>query len=132
ILQLYMAMGGIPYYLQHIAKGESSAQVIDRLFFTKNGTLQGEFKNLYQSLFNNADQHETIIRALAKKSKGLTRDEIIKASKLTSGGTTTKMLKELEESGFIVQYIPFGKTVNESIYKLADEYSLFYLKFVEN
>lgn len=132
ILQLYMAMGGIPYYLQHIVPGESAAQIIDRLCFTENGILNTEFKNLYESLFTNSDQHEKVIRALAKKGKGLTRHEIIKECNLTTGGSTSKMLKELEESGFITPYVPFGKTVNESIYKLADEYSLFYQRFIEN
>lgn len=132
VLQIYMAMGGIPHYLQHILPGESAAQIIDRLCFSKNGPLRIEFKNLFESLFIHADQHEKVIRALAQKAKGLTRDEIIIACKLTTGGGTTKILKELEESGFISTYIPFGKSVNENIYKLSDEYSLFYQKFIEN
>lgn len=132
ILQLYMAMGGIPHYLKGIQKGESVAQVIDRLCFTKDGLLKAEFKNLYQSLFTNPHHHEAVIRALAKKGKGLTRNEIIAECDLSSGGTTTKILKELEESGFIAPYIPFEKTEKESIYKLSDEYSLFYLKFIEH
>lgn len=131
IMQLYMTMGGIPFYLQHILPGESSAQVIDRLCFTKNGLLKYEFDNLFQSLFAHPHQHEKIVRALAKKGKGLTRDEIIVACKLTSGGGTSKILKELEESGFITPYIPFGKSVNESLYRLTDEYSLFYQQFIE-
>jgi predicted AAA+ superfamily ATPase len=132
ILQLYMAMGGIPYYLQHIAPGESAAQIIDRLCFTENGILKTEFNNLFESLFSNSDQHEKVIRALAKKGKGLTRQEIIEECDFTTGGSTTRILKELEESGFITPYIPFDKTVNESIYKLTDEYSLFYQKFIES
>lgn len=132
ILQLYMATGGIPHYLKGIQKGESVAQVIDRLCFTKDGLLKGEFKNLYQSLFSNPHHHEAVIRALAKKGKGLTRNEIIEECGLSSGGTATKILKELEESGFIMPYIPFEKTEKESIYKLSDEYSLFYLKFIEH
>ncbi|KYP16179.1 ATP-binding protein [Flavihumibacter sp. CACIAM 22H1] len=131
-LQVYMAMGGIPYYLQHIVPGESAAQIIDRLCFTRNGPLRNEFKNLFESLFTHSDQHEKVIRALAQKAKGLTRGEIIIECELTTGGGTTKMLKELEESGFISTYIPFGKSVNESTYKLSDEYSLFYQKFIEN
>lgn len=131
-LQLYMAMGGIPHYLKGIRKGESVAQVIDRLCFIKDGLLKGEFKNLYQSLFTNSHHHEAVIRALAKKGKGLTRNEIIEECELSSGGTTTKILKELEESGFITPYIPFEKNEKESIYKLSDEYSLFYLKFIEH
>ena len=131
ILQLYMAMGGIPHYLHHIQKGESSSQVIDRLCFTKDGVLKGEFKNLYESLLSNPHHHEAVVRALSKKGKGLTRNEIIDECGFTTGGTTTKILTELEESGFIAGYIPFEKNENESIYKLSDEYSLFYLKFIE-
>ena len=131
ILQLYMTMGGIPHYLHHIQKGESSAQVIDRLCFTKDGLLKNEFNNLYESLFINPHHHEAVVRALSKKAKGLTRNEIIDVCGFTSGGTTTKILTELQESGFITGYIPFQKSENDSIYKLSDEYSLFYLKFIE-
>jgi len=132
LLQIYMAMGGIPHYLRNINPGESPAQIIDRLCFTKDGLLKNEFKNLYAALFANAQQHELVIRILANKGKGLTRKEIIAECGLTSGGTTSKILNELEESGFITPYIPFEKAKNESIYKLSDEYSLFYLKFIEH
>ncbi len=131
ILQLYMAMGGIPHYLQHITPGESAAQAIDRLCFTKDGPLKKEFTLLYDSLFDHSSQHEMVIRALASKGTGLTRQEIIHETGLSSGGGISRVLKELEESGFIRPYIPFQKTANESIYKLSDEYSLFYLKFIE-
>lgn len=130
VLQLYMAMGGIPHYLQQIKTGESPAQIIDRLFFTKDGPLLREFSLLFESLFDHSSQHETMIRALAKKGTGLTRQEIIDVTGLSSGGSMSRILKELEESGFITANIPFQKTINESIYKLSDEYSLFYLKFV--
>jgi uncharacterized protein len=132
ILQLYMAMGGIPQYLKQVGKGESTEQVVDKLFFEKNGLLKTEFTNLYQSLFANASHHEAIVRSLAKKGQGLSRTEIIETCRFTTGGGTTRLFEELEESGFITQYIPFGKTSRDSIYKLSDEYSLFYLKFIEH
>jgi AAA+ ATPase superfamily predicted ATPase len=131
ILQLYMAMGGIPQYLKQVDKGRSAQQVIDKLFFEKNGMLRTEFNVLYRSLFSNASHHESIIRELAKKASGLSRAEIIKACGLTTGGTTTRLFEELEQSGFIAQYIPFEKTSRDGIYKLSDEYSLFYLKFID-
>jgi len=130
-LQLYMAMGGVPHYLRNINPGESAAQIIDRLCFAKDGALKNEFNNLYKSLFANSENHERVIRALAAKGKGFTRNEIIAECSFTSGGTTSRILQELEESGFITPYIPFQKKANESIYKLSDEYSLFYLKFIE-
>ncbi len=132
ILQLYMVTGGIPHYLKEIEVGESSTQAIDRLCFAKDGLLRDEFKNLYHSLFNEKGKHIDVIRALAKKGIGLTREEIIDECHLTSGGTTTGLLDELTESGFITPYIAFNKTIKDSVYKLTDEYSLFYIKFIEN
>ncbi|ANI89959.1 ATPase [Arachidicoccus ginsenosidimutans] len=131
ILQLYMAMGGIPQYLKQVGKGESANQVIDKLFFEKDGMLKTEFDVLYRSLFNNASHHESIVRQLAKKAKGMSRAEVIEACGLTTGGTTTRLFEELEQSGFISQYIPYEKTSRDAIYKLSDEYSLFYLKFID-
>ncbi|MET0391808.1 MAG: ATP-binding protein, partial [Chitinophagaceae bacterium] len=131
VLQLYMAMGGIPQYLKQVKKGESAAQTIDKLCFTKNGMLKTEFDDLYHSLFGHAENHEAIVRALSKKAKGMTRAEIIEACGFTTGGWTTELFDELEQSGFITQYIPFDRTVRDAVYKLSDEYSLFYLKFIE-
>lgn len=132
LLQLYMVMGGIPLYLKEIEKGESAAQIIDRTCFKKSGLLHTEFKLLFHSLFEDAIYHMDVVRALATKPNGLTRAEIIKACSLTSGGGTTRLLDDLSESGFITAYIPFGKTLKDSIYRLTDEYSLFYMKFIEN
>jgi len=131
VLQLYMAMGGIPQYLKEVEPGESAAQAIDKLCFTKEGLLQDEFKNLYHSLFDSAHSHIDIVRALAKKGKGLTRTELIATCKLSSGGHTTQLLEELTESGFINSYVPLNKSKKDALYKLTDEYSLFYLKFIE-
>ncbi len=132
IVQLHMATGGIPQYLKTIQSGESAAQVIDRLCFTKDGGLIDEFQNLYRALFDNADKHICIVKALAEKPMGLTRTEILEACDLSSGGGVTKLLEELLESGFITEYIPFDRTTKDLIFKLTDEYSLFYLKFIEN
>jgi AAA+ ATPase superfamily predicted ATPase len=132
ILQLYMVMGGIPHYLKEIRKGESSAQAIDRLCFGKDGLLQNEFKNLYHSLFDDATRHLAVIKALAKNNSGLTRNEIINAAEVSSGGRITELLDELLESGFITTWLPYDKKSKEAIYKLADEYSHFYIRFVEH
>lgn len=132
ILQLYMALGGIPHYLKEIKKGQSAAQNISRICFEKNGLLINEFDNLYNALFVNARQHVSIIQALAAKQKGLSRKELLAATKLKDGGSFSKLLAELEQSDFIVAYAPFDKIKKETLYRLIDEYSLFYLKFIRN
>ncbi|MFH1321843.1 MAG: ATP-binding protein [Bacteroidota bacterium] len=131
ILQIYMAMGGVPYYLEEILPGESVAQALDRLCFNKNGSLRTEFNNVFASLFDQHDNHAAIIRTLASVRKGLTRTEMLTKSKIKSGGTLTKTLLELEESGFIEKYVPYQGT-KDSIYRLTDEYSMFYIKYIEN
>lgn len=131
LIQLYMVMGGVPQYLKMIERGESSMLAIDRICFTKDGFLNDEFKNLFNSLFDDAVIHMNIIKALAKKGKGLTRNEIIETCKLKSGGGTSQILDELAESGFIGIFTPYGKMAKDSVYKLVDEYALFYTKFIE-
>lgn len=131
IIQLYMAMGGIPQYLKSVAVGKSAVQNIDQMCFTKEGILQTEFTDLYRSLFDEADKHITIVKALAGNPGGLTRKEILKILGASTGGRITSLLDELTESGFIAPYLPFKKNVRDSIYKLSDEYSRFYLKFID-
>lgn len=132
LVQLYMVLGGIPFYWDKVEKGQSAAQNINNLCFAANGLLRTEFTTIFKSLFSNAERHEAIVAALAKKSKGLTRDEIIVETSLTNGGGFTRLLDELEESGFIRKYIPYGKKNRNSLYQLSDFYSFFYLKFIKN
>jgi uncharacterized protein len=132
LLQLYMVFGGIPFYLDFIDPTKSATQNINDLCFTQKGRLRNEFQKLYASLFKKADKYIAIIEALAQKAKGLDRDDLLKAAKLPNGGSTTTILRELEESNFIRKYNTFGKSKNNAIYQLTDFYSLFYLKFIKN
>lgn len=132
IIQLYMVLGGIPFYWDEVKPGKSAAQNIEDICFSENGILRNEFKNLYKSLFNKHERHSAIVNALAKKSMGLTRDEIIAETGLPNAGSTSRLLDELEESGFILKYHSPGKKTRNSIYQLVDFYSLFYLKFIKD
>jgi uncharacterized protein len=132
VLQLYMAMGGIPHYLNEVEPGKTAIQNIEQICFSNNGMLQNEFEKLYPALFENAENHLLIIRALAQRWSGLSRSEILSMTKLPNGGGTSLCLEELQVSGFISVYAPFGKKKKGSIYRLTDEYSLFYLQFIEN
>jgi len=132
IILLYMVMGGIPFYLDLVDAGTSAAQNISRLCFDRNGQLRDEFDNLYNSLFNKAEKYIAIIEGLSKRTKGLTRDELIAEAGMPSGGSLTRILKELEESGFIRKYPSYGKKEKNSLYQLMDLYSLFYLRWIRD
>jgi len=130
IVELYMTMGGVPHYLKQAEPGLSAAQIIDKTCFSSQGLLRDEFAKLYASLFEDDEQHRKIIKTLAKKRQGLTRNEILQLIGLRSGGSASRRIEELEESGFIQSHIPFGKKANDALYRLSDEYSLFYLDWI--
>jgi len=131
IIECYMIMGGIPYYLEQLEKSVGLAQNIDNMFFSKNGLLRTEFSRMYASLFKDSEQYIKIVKALAKKSKGLTRDEIVQATKCPDGGRLTKKLEELELCGFISIDESFNNRKKMRLYRLCDFYSMFYLNFIE-
>jgi hypothetical protein len=124
-----MATGGVPHYLRAVEKGWSAAQAIDALCFTKDGLLRNEFELLYSSLFDKPHLHLDIVRQLAAKPQGVLRKAL--TISYSTGGRLTSVIKELEEAGFIRKTLPYGKKTKDSIYRLIDEYSLFYLKWIE-
>ncbi len=130
ILLLYMALGGIPYYWSFVQEGLSAAQVIDELIFSKGAELKNEYDHLLGSLFNHSEHHERVLKSLAGKKKGLNRSELLNAIKLSSGGTASNIINELEISGFIESYIPFGKKASDVLYRLSDEFTLFHLFWI--
>jgi uncharacterized protein len=131
IVQIYMAMGGIPMYLDQVRAGLSAVQNIQKICFESDGYLRHEFERLFSSLFENHEKHVEIVRTLANKKIGLTRNQIIEITHFTNGGMLTDILNELAQSGFIGIYNSHGKKNRESIYRLTDAYSLFYLNFLE-
>jgi len=131
VLQIYMCMGGVPHYLDKLQKGLSVAQNIDQLCFDKDGVLHDEFNQLFTSLFDNSEKHRTIVKTLAKCKKGITRQDLIIQSGIPSGGDFSLKLEELIVSGFVSEYAYYKNKKQLVLYRLSDEYSLFYLKFIQ-
>jgi uncharacterized protein len=132
LIQLYMVTGGIPFYLEQVDTGRSIAQNINDLGFMPDAFFRTEFDNLYASLFRNANRHVSVVETLAQKSKGMSRDTLLQKAGLSDGGSTSKVLKELEQSGFIRKYLAYDKKEKNAVFQLADFYSLFYLRFIRN
>lgn len=132
ITELYMTMGGIPFYLEHIKRGESVAACIERLCFKTGGILKNEYENLYKAIFDNPVYHESVVSTLALSKSGMTRKDIISKSKVKAGGPIQRTLDELMISGFIIEETRFGNKKRDSIYRLVDEYSVFYHRFIKN
>ena len=132
ITHFYMVLGGIPHYLDQIRAGISAMQAIEELAFKKNSFLITEFKNLYATLFGVANGHIELARIIAQHHYGIGQEELANASaNITSGGALSKRLEDLVEAGFIERFKPFQHRRRGVSYKMIDEYSLFYFRWLE-
>jgi hypothetical protein len=127
--EAYMIFGGIPYYMSLMNSRYDLYQNVDKMYFSESAPLQNEFNNLYRSLFRNAENHLRVVEALASKGVGLTREDIIGLTGLTNGGGLTRILNQLEQSGFIRAYLAFGNKEKDKLYQLIDAFTLFHLRF---
>lgn len=130
LLALYMAIGGIPYYLDYVDAGLSAQENIQAIFFDANAPLRTEFDKLFDSLFEGADAYKELITIIAQKREGISRADLKASARLSSdGGRLTNRLDDLRLSGFIDEAVPWGKTKGE-FYRVVDEFCLFYLHWV--
>ena len=131
ICSLYMIFGGVAYYWGFLRKGESVAQSVDRLLFSPNGKLRGEFDSMVASLFKKDAGYRKVFTALAAKGVGMTREELLKKTGLPDGRVFCQILDSLEKCGFVRRYTAFGKKRRDALYQLLDSFSLFHLRFIE-
>lgn len=132
ILQIYMIMGGIPYYLSLLQKGESIVQAIDRLYFSAHANLQSEYKRLFASLFREPEPYLEIMRILSTSRKGITREEMIKALGKKDNGHLSEYLQNLIKCDFIRYYFVKTKKIRKTngFYQLTDFFTIFHNTFL--
>lgn len=131
VVKIYMALGGIPFYLESLKRGESFAAAIERLCFSPIGILHNEYANLFQALFNNAALHQEIVSILAERHYGMSHIEILQQMGVQKPtGSYTRAFEELILSDFIEETTLFGKKKRGAMYRVIDEYSNFYHRFI--
>jgi uncharacterized protein len=130
VLEIYMVMGGVPYYLNALRKGYSAAQNINETCFTSDGLLFLEFDRLFASLFGEEEVYLRLIAEIGNHRYGIGRERLLKKVKIKTGGRSHKRLRELEQAGFIASFTPYGKQT-EIYYRLIDEYTCFYLHWLK-
>jgi len=132
ITLIYMAVGGIPQYLEMIDKTKSSLLNLQQLCFRKNGYLVNEFERLFASHFGTNQHYINIVKYLAQNNWG-ERSTLEKACSLDSGGRISEYLENLEDAGFIEKYFSIDKVnaVRCSRYRISDQYLRFYFKFIK-
>lgn len=132
VLETYMALGGVPYYLKYVVPGLSAAENIQNCFFAKDAPLKNEFVKLFKSLFTEAKAYVELIKLIAQKKEGISRTTLQESAKLSQGGgRLTDRLQQLEQTNFIESYLPWDKERGE-YYKVIDEFCLFHLYWLES
>jgi uncharacterized protein len=131
VLDIYMVMGGVPFYLAQLQKSKSIAQNIQEICFKKDGLLFNEFPRLFKALFDKAELNLRIVREIAKLRYGISFTELANRVNQKVGGRFKTRLDELEAAGFIQSFLPYGRKKRDRYYRIIDEYTLFYLKWIE-
>lgn len=131
IVQSYMVLGGIPYYMNYMTKGMSLSQMVNELFFGLKPRLENEFDRLFASVFSRPEDMKSIVEVLYTRHSGWTRQQLLEKTGMESGEAFTKMLKALIASDFVMRYVPFGMKKTEVHYKLVDPFCWFWLHFVK-
>jgi uncharacterized protein len=131
VLKIYMALGGVAEYLEHVKPGESAAVTIENLCFQKGAYLEDEYDQVFNSLFEEGSYHQKIMDALSHgNKKGITREDILQALDISSGGRFSDSLEELMQSGFVLKYDAYRDNTKTTLYRIYDEFCLFHLQFI--
>lgn len=132
VLDIYMVLGGIPYYLKYIEPGLTAAENIQNVLFDRKAPLKDEFKKLFDSLFNEASVYIELIKLIAQKREGISRASLEQLSALSrGGGRLTQRLDQLVQTSFIESHLSWDKQRGE-YYKVIDEFSLIYIYWLKS
>ena len=134
IFDVLSVTGGVPRYLEEISPGLSAAENIRRLCFSPKGVLREDFDDMFNDVITNQPGFTgDVLRTLVNGKLNVT--EIAAKLKIEKGGRLTDALKRLEESGFVAcdaaRDPETGAHIRERSYRLKDNYSRFYLRYVE-
>lgn len=131
IIEAYMTMGGIPYYLDMLEPSLTLNENIDHLFFEEGAALHTEYNFIFRSLFKDSKIYRSVVELLSTNRNGLTRADILSAIKIADGGMITEVLDNLCKCDFIRRYSAFGKKEYGQLFHLTDLFSLFHQQFVD-
>ena len=133
ILDVLSITGGVPKYLAEIDFSLSADENVKRLCFDPDGYLFREFDRIFDDVFDaTVKAKRRIVMALAEGPASVS--ELAERFGGDPNGHLSRDLHELREAGFIAAGEGLnpqtGKPIREVRYRLMDNYTRFYLKFV--
>ncbi|MBP5320896.1 MAG: AAA family ATPase [Kiritimatiellae bacterium] len=134
IIDVLSVTGGVPKYLEDINPAFSADENIRRLCFRTDGQLFSDFREIFNSVFGESTVTKKAI--LEKLASGpLSCSELADALHVPRGGKLERNLADLEVAGFVARSGGMnpetGKISRKISYRLKDNYTRFYLKYIE-
>lgn len=134
IIDVLSVVGGVPRYLEEIDPSETAEQNIKRLFFMPKAVLRMDFDDMFRDVITEEVNFTgQVLKTLVDGQKSAA--EVAQELGIVKGGRVTGALARLLESGFIAVANGVnpetGERPREKRYRLRDNYTRFYLKYVE-
>lgn len=133
VLDVLSVTGGVPKYLNEIDPSLSPDDNVRRLCYDPDGYLFKDYDRIFDDVFGGSvAAKRRILETLAEGAASLS--ELAEKFKIDPNGHLSRDIVELEEAGFVAGSAGLnpqtGKTVRERRYRLRDNYTRFYLRYV--
>lgn len=134
IVDVLAVTGGVPRYLEEINPSLSAAENIKRLCFTPNGVLRVDFDAMFNDVITNQPTFTgKVLRCLVDGPQSTVA--IAEKLNVEKGGRVSAAIDRLVEAGIVSpdngKNPETGASVKERRFRLKDNYSRFYLKYIE-
>jgi len=134
ILDVLSVTGGVPRYLEEIKPSLSANENLKRICFLPNAPLREDFDEMFADVITRQPRLTgLVLRQLVDGP--LSVSEIASGIEVGKGGDLTLAMAQLVESGMVAADVGLnpatGRRLRETRYRLKDNYSRFYLKYIE-
>ena len=134
MVDILSVTGGIPKYLQEINPRLSADENIRRMCFLPEGYLFKDFDSIFSDVFGEGiAAKRRILHILADGPASVS--ELAKAMSIEPNGHITNDLNDLTVAGFVAAGAGLNPVTNAKVrevrYRLCDNYTRFYLKFIQ-
>ena len=134
IIDVLSVTGGVPRYLEEIDPGLSANENIRRICFCPKSPLRVDFDEMYADVITQLPTLTAqVLRVLAEGPRTVT--EISEKLGLVKNGHLSEALVQLEECGLVSpdagKNPSTGEDAHVKSYRLKDNYTRFYLKYIE-
>ena len=134
ITDVLSVTGGVPRYLEEVNPRLSAAENIRRLCYLPNSVLRMDFDDMFNDVITRKQKYVArVLRTFVDGPRSVS--EVASAMGVEKCGDITDAIQVLQEAGFVAEECAVnpetGAELRERRFRLRDNYSRFYLKYIE-